>query len=478
MTVFPAALRGGGAKIQDKEKEVEKLKNRLLKVLAAALVLVLVMPWFAACGNKDDANTLTIWSNSPFEPDYKTMLESDKQHGESKATEYIVNEFEKLTGKKVKLLSKGWSDVLNSNIIGAASSGLLPDLLCGETSVQAFADDDFGLLDELALSAGTMSNIYESSLYNARLGGKVYGIPMATGNFALVYNEAMLIEAGVTDESGAAKVPVTLEELKTASKAVREYYASKGSDAGGMLISITADYGGAFRNLYFQRAYGGDIAKGEKLTVNTTANANAFNYMRELGAYSPKNIDYDEQTKIFNSLQNNQAAFAIEYPVFLRTMPNANIKTARLPKLNESDAGTNVLCGNLMFSIPKKAKNKELAKQFLEFMLRDDVQLELYRRTWHLPVTKTAVAKVIENADNDELITKANAVMMPYIDSMKEDSYNGGLPGFLSDFLSDVWGYWATLLRNVVKTSTPLTGTNALLPTTESNMKKKIDKVF
>ena len=450
--------------------------KKIGSILCAILCFLSLSSVFAGC-TKTDENTLTIWTNSPFEADYKTQLANDPDYGQALATKYIVEEFEKaFPGKKLDLKNKGWSDVLNSNIIGGASSGLLPDLLCGETAVQSFADEDFGLLDEIQLPQSVIDNLYESTLYNAKLNGKIYGIPMVTGNLGLVYNETMLKNAGVVDESGNVAVPKTFAELEEASRKVKEKYSDAGG--GGMLISVTNDYGGAFRNLYFQRAFGGDIAKDGKLTIATEENKNAFEYLRRLKQYAPANMDYDEQTKIFSALQNGQAAFAVEYPTFLLSMPNANLKTARLPKVNEEDAGTNVLCGNLLFSIPKQAKNKELAQQFLEFMLRDDIQLELYKQTWHLPCTKTAIAKAIANTEQDEKIARANEYMMPYIESMMEDSYPGGLPGFLSDFLKDVWGYWTDFLKDAVKTDLPFLGTGALLPSVENKMKAKITKIF
>lgn len=198
------------------------------------------------------------------------------------------------------------------------------------------------------------------------VGGKLIGIPVRHATQGLFYNEALLEEAGITAP------PTTLEELIEQAKKTT-FTAKSGTPVTGLVLASDL----AVFPVMFARAFGGDFIDGSfRLVPNPAAMEAGLNALRglfEAGAL-PRSYATTKNDDQVTWLQQGRAAFtvlpfarfaqlnsadqskfpgkikAIEFPI------SAGLK-GKMPMASVVEAWA--------MSIPKNAKNKELAWNYI-----------------------------------------------------------------------------------------------------------------
>ncbi|MNB79550.1 putative ABC transporter-binding protein precursor [compost metagenome] len=324
-----------------------KLKAAL-PLLAAALLL----PSCSAGGNTGNPVELVFWT---------TTSES-----ESLFFRQMITEFENTHPNiRVTLFKKAFSSASNeykNAILGGQSIDVLR---ADNTWIPEYADLDIIMpLDRLAADR-ELSRFVPTALSAVTYQGQVYGLPSVMEVPALMYNKALLKEAGYDNP------PQTMDELKTMAKAL------SGPDRYGLYVTEDSYFA-----LPFVWAFGGDtVTADRKIEISSAASQMAFAFMRELrteGASQPyAGFDgwYDTMMHDFGL---GKAAMVINGPWavadLLKTKEFAdpgNLGVAPVPK---GPAGQGSPIGGHSLVINRYSEHPKESYELISFLTSEEVQ--------------------------------------------------------------------------------------------------------
>lgn len=397
--------------------------------------------------------TLKIQSAAPLKYNYNALLQdtdpSDPIYKQALFTKELVENFkEQYPNIKLQFIENGWGDALyqqNSLYVRNWLQGgeMAVDIMIGETYMGYFAKN--GVFAELDNSM--FAEVLEGSYADMVVDGKIYGVPMCTGIVGLQYNKAILAEAGIAEED---MEPATWDELLANCKKVSEYAAANNKDYDGIILNNVSGMSSAFRALPFMRQAGGDFYdENGNLALNSAANVKAYEYLRELAAYTPDGSlnETSEDTLQSLFLLRDRSAYYIDGQ-WAMTAADENFSSCALPKTDAEDTKVgNCFLGNVIFAITEGSSNKAAAQAFLSYLTSAEVQMRLYELDGRLPVNKTAL--------ESKEIREINPVMNPYIDMLLAGGFEGALPHFETNS-SLIWEAWGSFYKSV------LTGTDAV----------------
>lgn len=417
--------------------------KKIFAGIMAGVLAVTMAGSLAGCGTGDDENTLVVWVSNPLKPDYESLLALPGGETNRMAlyTQAVVESFEAAhEGVTVRLENRGWMDALNSQVLSAAQSNSLPDLMMGEMYMPIYMER--GLLKPLDL--GEYADVLPSGIADSvTKDGQLYGAPFSTGVFALQYNPAVLEAAGIPEEDW---IPETWDELLVNSQKVAEANTVNGTvSTGGFLINNVAGISGAFRALPFVRQAGGDFlnANGEPDFASDAAKQ-AYTFLSQLAKTTVTgSLDITAEDQLHNLFISGAAAYQVEGPWTLAEADDS-FRAAPLPQPTaDSDTNANAYVGNLIMAKTRDCDNDELADAFVQHLLSPEMQWELFKADVRLPT-------------NMDFLTERRADMIAersyfetYIDIMLEGGFTGGLPSF-SRNASRIWETWGSFYRNVL----------------------------
>ena len=216
--------------------------------------------------------------------------------------ENLGAEFTKQTGVKLVVVQKAFGDI-RSDFITAAPTGSGPDIILG-------AHDWIGELNASGLlapvelgpnAANFAPNAVQAFTYTD---GKLYGMPQATENIALIYNTDLV-----------PTPPTTFDEVKTMSKAIK--------DAGTKYGFLRQTVGDPYHFYPIQTAFGGYIfgqnADGsynaEDLGLNSEGSVAALEWLNSMyeDGLMDRNGNIDGGLML-SAFQNGDAAMVISGP--------------------------------------------------------------------------------------------------------------------------------------------------------------------
>lgn len=177
---------------------------KMRKCVSLAMAACLAIGALAGCSDKEtsagDVTEINWWSSDT--------------HSKIVMTE-LVDEFNNTVGKEKKIkLNYDVQDGGNDRLSIALQNGTEPDLFgCGKLS--EYAENEYmvpldqvpGIEETVAKNSECQqegSNVYNGKMYFIASGARVYG---------LAYNKDMFKAAGIVDENGEAKPPVTIAEM-------------------------------------------------------------------------------------------------------------------------------------------------------------------------------------------------------------------------------------------------------------------------
>ncbi|MBQ8884771.1 MAG: extracellular solute-binding protein [Clostridia bacterium] len=421
--------------------------KKIGSIFMSLLVLFGASSALASCGgSKKDDNTLVVWVSNPLKPDYESLLSMSGGNKNKMAlyTKAVVESFEAAhPGVTVRLESRGWSDSLNSQVMSAARSNTLPDLMMGEMYLPVYIKE--GILKPISIGE------YEEKLSNGviadvKMGGKLYGAPFSTGVFALQYNPEILEMAGIPEEDWE---PETWAELLVNSQKVAEANTNKGNIVtGGFLINNVAGISGAFRALPFVRQAGGDFVNENGEIVFGSENAvEAYKFLSDLAKTAPTgSLDITAEDQLHNLFISGGAAYQLEGPWTLEEADDY-FKACAIPKPTaESTTSENAYVGNLIMAMTKNCDNEQLANEFIQHLLSPNMQWELFMGDSRLPTNMTFLQEKYEEMIEEKPYFKA------YLDIMLNDEFEGGLPTFQRNS-ARIWETWGTFYNDVLTTT-------------------------
>ncbi|HET9443406.1 MAG TPA: maltose ABC transporter substrate-binding protein [Acidimicrobiales bacterium] len=371
--------------------------GRLLLAILVVLGLVL-----AACGDGDDEaadegdrgtaeSTTTSTEPPPARGDADLVIWADDTR--TPALKPFATEFGTTNGVKVDVVEvAGGSNFsrIRDLLQLAGPTGEGPDIIIG-------ANDWIGELTKNgmleAIDLGARAADYNKAAIDAfTLDGKLYGLPYAVENVALIRNTDLVPTA-----------PATWEELEQTALKL------KADGTVDVALAVQNSPADPFHNYPLFSALGGYVfgknASGynpQDLGIDSPgalAAATKFREWVDSGLINPE-ITYDIMLEKFAT---GKAPFAITGPWALsgdKGFKTAGVKYSVDPFPTIAGGTAHPFVGVQAFMVSSFAKNKLLARTFLlDFMGTDEAQLAMYEAGGRPPALNSAFAKAQDDPD-------------------------------------------------------------------------------
>lgn len=331
------------------------------KLIALALILVMVLGMLAGCGgSKSEGTSLTLWM--------APMAGSDAEVTDAEFWTEVTEAFGKENNCTVKVEIIPWDSYEEKYLTGVTSSDG-PDI--GWLYMEMFYDYiEMGALADLDsyFTDAEKDNYLYYDLGNIQ--GGQYALPFVVGNpRVLLGNKAVLEQAGVT------AMPTTWEELAAACDAVLEKCPG--------VTPLVQDWGnphyGSLNEIYWPYFWsaGGEIVDAEgNLTIDSAEGLKAtelLNDMNKKGYLGANPTACDDVKAPFD---NGEAAFVFMATGNALQLANADwdyVTTLKGPQ----DAETFVAADSLVMF--ESCKNKELAAKLLKYLTSTEVMSKYHQ---------------------------------------------------------------------------------------------------
>jgi len=356
-----------------------------------------------------DAGKITLWVDTNRQP----------------AIAKIAEKFKQDTGVTVELVVKDNSKIVD-DFTTQAPSGNGPDAII-------LAHDNVGRLVQNgvieAIELGAVASKFQPVTVKAfTLDGKVYGLPYATENLALVRNTDLVKQA-----------PKTWDEAVELGKASGAAYPIL---VGGDDSTKASPY-----NLYaFQQSFGAPVfslaADGSydptKIAMGGQPGADFANWVSAQGKAGILRLSIDNDVAI-SEFTAGKSPYIVTGPWNLEKIKTAGIKYAIDPIPAAGPQAAAPFVGVQGMAMSAYSKNKIATQKFLaEYMSQESVQMDLFNALHRPPALTSAFEKAKSDADVAGFgAVGAKGVPMPNVPAM-----NG------------VWNDWGNALTEIVEQKT------------------------
>lgn len=350
----------------------------------------------------------------------------------------IIND--KLKSKNITLKTEdwGWGEPLIQKQTAGFLAKNIPDIIVGETQMSGFAQQ--GLLEPFPadMDQYIRENIAPAAWKPMEYDGKIYGFASQPGVNSLFWNKKLVKEAGLDPD----KAPATWDELAANLKKVTE--AGKGKIYGGGVYG-GPNAGGYLRYGTLLVINGGGFADDQgKPTFNSEANLKTIAFMKELNSYHPAGLMMNpNEGTYFDAFKKSQIAYLIDGPWRAVESSTLGIDYGMAPiPLSTGGSVGNITIGAAFHSVPKDAKNKEAAFEYIRAMYSEEVQTLIADTGVRSPVLKAI-------AESDDYKTKHPEMYQHYL-AMAGNVQ--GLPTFAKES-SKVWQIFGDAVSKSVMTN-------------------------
>lgn len=342
--------------------------------------------------------TVTFWS----------ALIGSKDHARSA----LAAAFE-AANPTIKIDHQGFMDVdqLNEKLLAAFASGSVPDLVSNHF-YYATNYADAGQLEPLdalmrrdAVKPDTLDqSLLKTGIYN----GKTYSLPLYGTSRALLYNRTQVMKAGLDPD----KPPQNWDELRQ--------WGTKMTQRDGVMLKVSGFYNDtqneAARDLFTMLLWsaGGDFltTDNKKAAFNSPQGVKALQFWMDLIQKDKVNdVGFGQgQSGAMAPFNAGSAAMVLggNFTAYLARQAKVDVGIGLFPK---ADGGGSVAMADpFNLFIPSKAKNKDMAWQFVRFALTPEQQVAFSADSNNLPA--------ITAAQSDAKIT-GNKDLAPFVEALK-----------------------------------------------------------
>ena len=317
----------------------------------------------------DENITLTVWVREQVGTQLKLAVEAYKQ----KAPNVTIN------------LSEYPDQQLMDQFTLSLSSNSAPDIISMDdvfapyfSSLGGFADitERYNALPYKDSFNGFMS-------YLGSYEGVQYGVPFTPDLSALLYNKKHFREVGLDPDKG----PVTWDDLKNYAQklttAEHYGYVYAGGSAGGLMFTFMP---------YIWGNKGSYLNKdGTQAVINSPEAVEALQLYYDLTNTlkvcppSTATYSYGEAMDAFMTGKSSMVVLgnANVYSI-VKDYPDFELGVALIPK-NGDKGGHSSFVGGDVLAITEQCKNKDAAWAFIEYMLSEEVQVEVLAKNGNLP---------------------------------------------------------------------------------------------
>ncbi|MGE5496671.1 MAG: ABC transporter substrate-binding protein [Syntrophothermus sp.] len=219
------------------------------------------------------------------------------------------------------------------------------------------------------------TQFFESLWHEMKYRGGTYALPAYTASFALLYNKKMFREAGLDPD----KPPKTWDELKEYSKKIFRKENGKIQRMG-----FIPHYGNIETPLIFAFELGAELADKNASKVNLTQPAVVEGFQWEKDFFDI--YTFNEVNSFMGSMGygsqhgfiSGKVAMMINDNSFIDQIakynPGLDYGVAMIPRFRNSESVSSA--GSWWLAIPRGAKNKAAAWEFIKFAVSHDTQLK------------------------------------------------------------------------------------------------------
>jgi multiple sugar transport system substrate-binding protein len=370
--MFYAIIKSGVTHFLPIQKEVG-MKSKVCKsLLAFFLIILLCIPVisFASGAGEEKAKVTFFWAEyDGLTPEFRQEL----QDAFNAAHEDM----------EVDIVPVDW-DLMYDKITTAIAGGAPPELcVIGTRWLLEFMDID--AVEEVTkyVSKDTLDNISPGAM-EAKLGGKLMGLPVAAGARIMAYN------ADITK-----KVPKTMEELRAEAKRLHNPPNVYGLIMPGKKHTELTDFA------YYLYAAGGDFFETRpdgsfgKCAINSPAGVKALEFMVQLAT---KDKVIQEGYLGLDRTDSHPLFYIGKYAyVFIGAWVESaykqaggefDLRYAQIPPFQGQKQTSLIITDSI--AIFKDAKNKEAAGKFLDFFYKDEWKARFDEMIGFPPVTISA----------------------------------------------------------------------------------------
>ena len=404
---------------------------RKLSMLLAVIVVFSLL--FAACAPTTIQNTETTAANK----DSQTQASQSKagettsvaktqihwmQHWITEQGPDKINEVKKDFEAKNPSIELIFDDIpfvqQHDKVLALHMAGTTPDIFTVTGAwITEFADA--GIIDPLDDYIKKLPQDFKDALQGPMFlpwKGKIYGMPVTNGNTALFYNKKILAEANV-------QPPTTWDEFILACKKVTDVNKSRYALTGNIVADPPTAL--SYEVFPFILQAGGKIIENSRAAFNTAEGVKALELfkalIKEYKVTTPGELNAGEKEKRANFSAGN-VAFMFEGPwgVAIQKKANPDLEFSVVPLPKGKVTGT-IVQGSCL-GISSKAKNKDAAWKFLEYMGSADGQLLWDKATNFFPYNKVTM--------QDEFF-KNDQYLKVFIDQHNNNENNQVIDNFL-----------------------------------------------
>ena len=390
----------------ERNRKIMKSKNKgLLRLLSLALSVTLIGSCLAGCGDKkeaaDDTIKISWWRNSGHDKTFmkEKFVEFNETIGKERGIELV---YEHKDGDLEQMIDLAYTteqapDLYNTwKISERAEKG------------QIAALDDIAGMDELIEKFG--KNALEGRL---RYHGKVYDLPCTTATYGLIYNVDMFKAAGIVDENGDAKPPVTWDDVVEDAKKLTntsngEYgfiMPGKWSGFYGTDINMAASAINGIVDGYNPQEGNFDLDGPKEITKK-------YIQMLKDGSVVPgvEGIDNDPARARFGQGKiGMKIAGSYDVAVLRDQFPaKINWAVAPLPVSNTDSMGIQYESADGIFSVNAASVEKIGAENIVaiyEFFASDEILTEQYKLGIKIPIDYNLI-KDVKMSDEEDINMK------------------------------------------------------------------------
>jgi multiple sugar transport system substrate-binding protein len=368
------------------------LKKPISMMLSTCMVLLAVL--LTACGGSNSSSNtsstgptnLTVWAMGAEGDNLKT----------------IASDFTKANPNiKVTVQAIPWSDA-QSKLLTAIAGGQTPDISqIGTTGMAQFAKT--GALAPTPASINK-NNFYKSAWDTTVVNGTSYGVPWYADTRLLFYRTDIAAKAGITS------APKTWSDLLAMAKAMQQ----KGGAKYGISL-LNNDWEELAPFIYQD---GGNLANGNKYTLNTTQTIDALNYYKEFFAqgltpsseptgFDPVQSFVQGQTPMLFSGAYIMSQIATEGGSAM----NGKWAVAPMPGKVNNDS----FIGGGDMAVFKNSPHQDAAWKFIQYVSQPEVQAKWYATMTDLPTVPTVFDQSqLANDKNAQIFrSQLNATQAP-----------------------------------------------------------------
>ncbi|MBJ6362460.1 extracellular solute-binding protein [Paenibacillus sp. GCM10012307] len=347
---------------------------------------------------------------------------------------------DKLKSKNISVTTEdwGWGEPLIQKETAGFLAKNIPDIIVGETQMPGFAVQ--GLLEPFPddMAAEIRETTAAAAWKPMEIDGKIYGFASQPGVNSLFWNKKLVREAGLDPE----QTPKDWDELLANIQKVTE--AGKGKFYGGGVYA-GPNAGGYLRYgplLVINK--GGFADASGTPTFNSDANVKTVEFLRNLNKNHPAGLMVSQQEgPYFDAFKKQQTAYIIDGPWRAAESTSLGIEYGMAPiPLSAGGEVGNITIGAAFHAVPKDAKHKEAAFEYIRAMYSDEIQQLIADTGVRSPVKKSV-------AEAPEYKTKHPEMFNHY------QAMNGnvqGLPTFQKDS-SKVWQTFGDAVAKALMTN-------------------------